>query len=184
MANLKISERTATTTPVTTDIVDITVAPGSTPLSRKVTLGNLYKGLGTGTPSASTFLAGDGTWKNTEKKRGRWFLPNPATMYASDPHIILLKTDAAITITRIMLRNSLTGTEIACDLKWASDMLIGSYADAAVIDVCDTTSGVFEVTSGMDDPTIPTGKYVYLQLDATPSALIKYCLLEVDFDYD
>lgn len=136
------------------------------------------------TPDERAMTAAELATELRTKKRGRWYLPNPSAIYAIDPHVILFKTDAAITISRIMLRNSLTGTEIAGDLKWASDMLIGSYADAAVIDVCDTTSGVFEVTSSMDDPTVPTAKYVYLQLDATPSALIKYCLLEVDFTYD
>jgi len=64
MANKKITELTATTTPASTDIVPIVIDPATTPLNRKVTLANLVNAIlpapsaiGGTTPAAGTFTA-------------------------------------------------------------------------------------------------------------------------------
>ena len=168
MANIKVTGRTETTTPVITDVIPIVVAPGSTPVDRKVALGNLYKGLGTGTPSASTFLAGDGSWKSQVTKIIAGSVSNPQAVYAQRAQIVMFRAPFDLTITRIHIECAVTSQELAGDLKWATDTVTGSYADAAVIDVCDTTSGVFTITSGMDDATVAAGKYIYFQMDASP----------------
>lgn len=62
MADSKLTALTADTAPTTDDIIYVVNDPAGTPVSRKVALGNLYKGLGTGTPSSSNYLKGDGSW--------------------------------------------------------------------------------------------------------------------------
>lgn len=44
-ADVKITDMTATTSPASTDIMPIVVDPGGSPANRKVTVGNLYKGI-------------------------------------------------------------------------------------------------------------------------------------------
>jgi hypothetical protein len=73
---------------------------------------------------------------------------------------------------------------MALDLKFADDLNTGGFANAVVIDVCDTTSGVKTITSGFDDATIPSGKYVYWSLDAAPHADWKDFYFEIYFTYD
>lgn len=112
---------------------------------------------------------------------------NPNSWYTNiRPQIFMFRTDAAITITRIHISgadNSPT-SELAGDLKFADDTFTGSFANATVIDVCDTTNGVFTATSGFDDATVPSGKYVYFQLDSAPHADWKDFFIEVHFTYD
>lgn len=97
---------------------------------------------------------------------------NPQLVYTQRPQVVLFRAPAALTITRIHIHGSDTspGTELAGDLKWADDVNTGGFANAAVIDVCDTTNGVFTATSSFDDATIASGKYVYFQMDASPHA--------------
>ena len=118
--------------------------------------------------------------------RVRGLVSNPQAMYTQRAQIVMFRADAALTITRIHIHGAdLSPTaEMAGDLKWATDVNIGGFADAAVIDVCDTTNGVFTVTTGMDDPTIPSGKYVYFQMDASPHADWKDFYIEVYYVYD
>lgn len=112
---------------------------------------------------------------------------NPNSWYTNiRPQIFMFRTDAAITITRIHISgadNSPT-SELAGDLKFADDTFTGSFANATVIDVCDTTNGVFTATSGFDDATVPSGKYVYFQMDSAPHADWKDAFIEVHFTYD
>jgi len=100
--------------------------------------------------------------------------------------IPLFRADAALTITRIHIHGADTTptAEMALDLKFADDLNTGGFANATVIDVCDTTNGVFTATSSFDDATVPSGKYVYLQLDAAPHVDWKDFYYEVYFTYD
>jgi len=91
-------------------------------------------------------------------------------------------TDAAITIQSIRISLDATTNELALDLKWA-DALIG-LANAAVIDVCDTTSGVRVITTGFDDATVAAGKCLYWSLDATPHADINWMSWQITYTYD
>lgn len=112
---------------------------------------------------------------------------DPAGWYTNiRAQVIIFRTDAAITITRIHIHGAdLTPTsELAGDLKFADDINIGGFANATVIDVCDTTNGVFTATSGFDDATVPSGKYVYFQMDAAPHADWKDFYIEVYYTYD
>jgi hypothetical protein len=111
-------------------------------------------------------------------------ISNPQAVYAQRAQIPLFRADAALTITRINVTNSVSDHEIAGDLKWADDIFTGGFANAAVIDVCDTTSGVFTATTGFDDATVASGKEVYFQLDSSPHADVKDIRLEVWFQYD
>lgn len=120
----------------------------------------------------------------TWKKSGT--IVDPQTVYSKRAQLPIFRADAALTITRIHIacNDYSPGAELAGDLKWADDINDGSFANAAVIDVCDTTNGVFTVTAGMDDATIPSGKYVYYSFDASPHADIDEIFIEVYFTYD
>jgi len=111
---------------------------------------------------------------------------NPQAAYAQRAQIVMFRAPYAITITRIHIHcaDLTPGAELAGDLKWADDVNTGGFANAAVIDVCDTTSGVFTVTTGMDDPTIASGKYIYFQMDASPHADITDFYIEVYYTVD
>lgn len=102
------------------------------------------------------------------------------------PQIPLFRASAALTITRIHLQgpDSTPTSELAGDLKYADDIVTGSFANAVVIDVCDTTSGVFTATSSFDDATVPSGKYVYFSLDAAPHVDWADLYLEVYYTFD
>ena len=115
----------------------------------------------------------------------RFNLPQPKDYYDNVDHEALLwrQTDAAITITSIKCSlDADPTTELAFDLKW-SDAFIG-FANAAVIDVCDTTSGTTSITSGFDDATVASGKDIYLLLDATPDADITQLGCDISYTYD
>lgn len=112
---------------------------------------------------------------------------NPNSWYTNiRAQIVMFRTDAAITITRIHIHGADTTptSELAGDLKFADDVNTGGFANATVIDVCDTTSGVFTATSSFDDATVPSGKYVYFQMDSAPHADWKDFFIEVHFTYD
>lgn len=121
----------------------------------------------------------------TQRKAG--VVANPNSYYTNvRAQVPIFRTDAAITITRIHIHGADTTptTELAGDLKFADDLNTGGFANAAVIDVCDTTSGVFTATSSFDDATVPSGKYVYFQMDAAPHADWKDFYIEVYYTYD
>jgi hypothetical protein len=116
----------------------------------------------------------------------RRFVTNPQAVYAQRAQIVLFRTDAAITITRIHIHGSdpTPTTELAGDLKWADDVSTGGFANAAVIDICDTTNGVVTITSSFDDTTIASGKYVYFHMDSSPHADWTVFYIEVYYTYD
>lgn len=102
------------------------------------------------------------------------------------PQIFLFQAPAAVTITRIHISgaDSSPTSEMALDLKYADDTYIGGFANAVVMDVCDTTNGVFTATSSFDDATVPSGKYVYFQMDAAPHLDWKYFNFRVTYTLD
>jgi hypothetical protein len=114
------------------------------------------------------------------------FVSNPQAVYTQRAQIVMFRAPAAITITRIHIHLAdLSPTaEMAGDLKWATDVNIGGFADAAVIDVCDTTNGVFTATSSFDDATVASGKYIYYQMDSSPHADIKDFYIEFYYTVD
>ena len=127
------------------------------------------------------------TLKKAIPIRVRGTIANPGGYYASiRPQIPLFRADAALTITRIHIHGAdLSPTsELTGDLKFADDVQTGSFANAAVIDVCDTASGVFTATASFDDATVPSGKYVYFQMDVAPHADWSDFYIEVYYTYD
>jgi hypothetical protein len=146
------------------------VAPG--------TSGNVLTSNGTAWTSAAPSSGGE------VKVRG--FVSNPQAVYAQRARIVIMRADAALTITRIHIHCSDTSptAELAGDLKFADDINVGGFANATIIDVCDTTNGVVTITTGFDDATVPSGKYVYFQMDASPHADIKDFYIEVFYTYD
>lgn len=126
------------------------------------------------------------TYDNVNTHRIQKFISNPQAVFAQRAQIVFQRADAALTITRIHLHCSdLSPTaELAGDLKFADDVNAGGFANATVIDVCDTTSGVFTATSSFDDATVPSGKYIYFQLDSSPHADITDVYLEYFYTYD
>jgi hypothetical protein len=116
--------------------------------------------------------------------RIRGTVSNPQAVYTQRAQIPLFRTEGAVTITRIHIETNQTAQQLAGDLKFADDVKDGSFANATVIDVCDTTSGDFLATSGFDDATIASGKEVYFQLDSSPNAAIKDFKIEVFYTMD
>ena len=114
----------------------------------------------------------------------RGTLTDPPGYQAIDTQIpIWIATDAAITITSIKVScDADPTTELDLDLKFA-DASIG-WANATLIDVCDTTAGVFAATSGFDDATVPSGKVVYFEFGAAPDAATLWFTFEIQFTYD
>ena len=96
----------------------------------------------------------------------------------------VFRAPAALTITRIHISgpDATPTAEIAVDLKWADDLT--AYTNAAVIDVCDTTSGVTTITAGFDDATIAANKYIYWSFDAAPHVDWKYMWFEIHYTVD
>jgi hypothetical protein len=97
---------------------------------------------------------------------------NPQAVYGQRAQIVLFRAPADLTITRIHIHGSDTTptAELAGDLKFATDINVGGFAGATVIDVCDTTNGVKTITAGFDDATVPADKYIYFQMDSSPHA--------------
>ena len=131
-------------------------------------------------------LAETKTILNVNVKKVRGTVSNPQAVYAQRAQIPIMRADAALTITRIHIVGPDTspGAELAGDLKYADDQVTGSFANAVVIDVCDTTSGVFTATSGFDDATVPSGKWIYFSMDASPNADWKDFSIEIFYTYD
>jgi hypothetical protein len=126
--------------------------------------------------------AGDTLPRGVQFLRGT--LTDPPGYQAIDTQIpIWIATDAAITITSIKIScDADPTTELDLDLKFA-DAPIG-WANATLIDVCDTTAGVFSATSGFDDATVPSGKVIYFEFGAAPDAATLWFTFEIQFTYD
>ena len=174
MADQKITELTATTTPVDADVMPVVTDIATTAETKKVTWANVKATL-------KTYLD---TLYGTHIVQ--FLVSNPQVYYTQRAQVVLFRAPANITITRIHIAcyDYSPTAELNGDLKWATDINNGGFADAAVIDVCDTTSGVKTITSGFDDATIASGKYVYYQMDASPNADIKDFYIEVYYTLD
>ena len=110
---------------------------------------------------------------------------NPQASYALRPQIFMFQAPYAITITRIHISgpDATPTTELFGDLKFADDTFTGVFANATVIDVCDTTNGVFTATS-FDDATVPADKYIYFSMDASPHVDWVDFFIRVDYTVD
>ena len=112
---------------------------------------------------------------------------NPNSYYTSvRAQVPIFFTTAALTITRIIIKgaDSTPTTELAGDLKHADDVFTGGFANAAVIDVCDTTNGSFDASTGFDDATVPANKWIYFQFDAAPHVDWKDAIIQFFYTYD
>ena len=107
---------------------------------------------------------------------------NPNSVQSADAEVCVWpKTDAALTITKIIVTLDTASEEIAGDLKYA-DTFIG-LASPVVINVFDTSSGVLEdgtITSG----SVAAGKCIYISFDSAPDAAITQAAFVVEFYYD
>ncbi len=118
----------------------------------------------------------------SEPKHFRFTIINPLAAQTEDTQIgIVTLTDAALTITNIKITLDAAGNEVAGDLMFA-DAFIG-FANATVINVCDTTSGVLD-DSAMADGTIPSGKTIYFQFDSPPNTAITQMIWDISYSYD
>ena len=63
-----------------------------------------------------------------------------------------------------------------------ADTFIG-LANATVINICDTSSGVID-DSAMGDGTVPSGKAIYYQFDSAPHTDILQMSWDITFDFD
>lgn len=157
----------------------VSVLPASTTQSGKVELATTAEA---GAMTDGERAVSPASLKGLVKKCGGT-IGSPQTWYARRPQIIMLYTAVAITIASIKINgNDPTPTsELAGDLKHADDPYTGSFANAAVIDQCDTTNGAFSVSSGMDDPTVPANKFIYFQMDSSPHA--DWLDYHIEFEY-
>jgi hypothetical protein len=112
-------------------------------------------------------------------------ISNPQADYAQAAHTVIFQAPFALTITRIHISgpDATPTAELAGDLKFADDTFTGVLANATVIDVCDTTSGVFTATS-FDDATVPANKYIYFQYDASPHADWTKIFIQINYTVD
>ena len=174
MTDLKktIFDLTTSPAPALTDVTFNGYDPSGTPVLRKTTWQTI-RNLFLATHSGETHYV-------------RGTVSNPQAVYAQRAQIPMFRAPAAITITRIHIHGNDTspGGELAGDLKFADDIADGSFANATVIDVCDTTNGVFTATSSFDDATVPSGKYIYFQMDASPHADWKDIYIEFYYTFD
>jgi len=168
MVDVKTSELTLDASPALTDRVVVVTDPLTTPVSGLASL-----------TSVKTLF-------NVDTYRIWKTIADPQALYLLRAQIPLFRAPAALTFTRIhlLLNDSTPTAEFAGDLKFADDQFDGSFANATVIDVCDTTSGAFTATSSFDDATVPSGKYVYLQMDASPHVDIESIFLDLAWTYD
>ena len=125
------------------------------------------------------------SYANLASKSLQGPVSNPQAVYTQRPQIFMFQAPWALTVTKIHISNPTTD-DIAGDLKFADDTLTGVFANATVIDVCDTSSGSFTVSasSDMDDATVPADKYIYFSLDSSPAAAVTDFFIRVDYQVD
>ena len=123
------------------------------------------------------------SYANLASKSLQGPVSNPQAVYTQRPQIFMFQAPWALTVTKIHISNPTTD-DIAGDLKFADDTLTGVFANATVIDVCDTTSGYVSITSGFDDATVPAGKFIYFEMDASPHADWLDFLIQVTYKVD
>ena len=134
----------------------------------------------TGTLSSGTITTSINI--KSEPKHLRFTIVNPLATQTEDNELCLWPvTDAALTVTRIIVTLNSASNEVAGDLKYA-DTFIG-LASPTVINVFDTTSGV------LDDPTITSGsvaagKAIYIAFDSAPDTAITQMCVDIIYDYD
>lgn len=170
MTDEKITALTEATTLASTDLIPVVADAVGTPVTKKMTKANLAAEI---SEIFSRHVCGTVT--------------NPGGYYTNiRAQIPLFRAAAALTITRIHIHGSDTTptAEMALDLKFADDLNTGGFANATVIDVCDTTNGVFTETSTFSDATVPSGKYVYWSLDSAPHADWKDFYYEIYYTFD
>lgn len=159
MADIKISELTEITSPSDGDYLAVSTDIGAGVLAtRKITYINLI---------------------GSAYHRIRGFIKNPNTVYSSRPQIVLARADAALSITSIRINLSSAAYTLECTLKYADD--ITNFTNDTVISVCDTVGGVFTLTGDMN---VPSGKFIYLLMDAIPSVNIEDFYIEIFYTYD
>jgi len=168
MGTKKITQLTQDSSPALTDIIPTVESPSTTPVTKCVTFA-----------AVKTLL-------NVDTYRICGWVHNPQDIYAKRAQIPMFRAPAALTISRIHIHGNDTspGGELAGDLKFADDIADGSFANATVIDVCDTTNGLVTITSGFDDATVPSGKYIYFQMDSSPHTDWKDFYFEFYYTFD
>jgi hypothetical protein len=144
MADSKIQDLTATTTPLSTDILYIVVDPGGTPLDRKVTVGNLVKvsllqGLGTGvgtflaTPSSANLLAA----LTTKTGTGNAVFDTSPTLVTP---IIGVATGTSITLTG-RVKTTTPGSSAAPAVTFGANDQTGVYSESTDSSIDFTIGG-------------------------------------------
>ena len=199
MANKKISDLTAQTTPASGDLVEIEEV--AIAASKKSTLAQIFTAgksaasttatgvaelatVGEVTTGTSTTLVPSVAALKGLVHHFSAFISNPQGVYAQRAQIVFMKTWAAISIMDINIACSdySPSAEMAGDLKWADDVNVGGFASAAVLHICDTTNGVFSITA--HDLDVAAGKFIYFQLDASPHADILDFYLDFYYTVD
>lgn len=199
MANKKISDLTAQTSPASGDLVEIEEV--AVAASKKSTLAQMFTAgksaadttttgvvelatvaevtTGTSTTLVPSVAALKGKVHHLFK-----FVTNPQAVYAQRAQIVLMRAPYALSITDINIACSdySPSAEMAGDLKWATDVNVGGFADAAVLHICDTTNGVFNITA--HDLNVAAGKFIYYQFDASPHADIVDFYIDIYYTED
>lgn len=159
MADIKISELSEITSPSDGDYLAVSTDIGGGVLAtRKITYINLI---------------------GSAYHRIRGFVKSPNTVYSSRPQIVLARADAALSITNIRINLSSAAYILESTLKYADD--ITNFTNAVTISICDTVGGEFTF---LGDVSVPSGKFIYLLLDAIPNTAIKDFYIEVFYTYD
>ena len=111
---------------------------------------------------------------------------NPQNVYDNDStnHVLVLDpyTPAAQTITAIRIQCDVDPTtEPTLTFKFATAGV--GYGSATTIEAIQTANGVANVTSGIDDATIPAGSKIFVTLDDPDNAiLVQSIRVELDKD--
>lgn len=164
----KITEIGTAASLAATDMIVAVVDPATTPVTKSILVS-----------LAATSLSKQVT------RFWRGYIPNPQAVYAMRAQVVLAYTTEAITFTKIEVRgnDSTPTSELTGDMKFADDQFDGSFASATLIAACDTTNGTATITS-FSDATVPSGKFVYFQFDASPHADWKTIFIQVHYTVD
>jgi hypothetical protein len=172
--------RAFTSTTTHTNIIDsgLTASQAVLTDANKQLVSQDYLNQAVKTTSSPTFVRIKG-----ESKLCPVTIVNPAGFYAIDTQFPFLYTDAAITVTRVVVTTNTASSSypVAGDVKWADDMT--SLTNATVINAFDTTNGVLD-DSSITAGSVAAGKWLYLQLDSAPNAAVTFMCVEVFWDYD